>query len=130
MASWVTHLMVADGVLERIPELDRHGFCVGNIAPDCNVESADWKTFTPPREVTHWMAGERKKASDCDKFYTEYIINRRNEIETKEEMSFLLGYYTHLITDAEFQRYIRDEKRVAASWARIDADPECFLISG
>jgi hypothetical protein len=26
--------------------------------------------------------------------------------------SFLLGYYAHLITDAEFQRYIRYEKRV------------------
>ena len=35
MATWITHLMIADGVLERIPSLDRHGFCVGNIAPDC-----------------------------------------------------------------------------------------------
>ena len=39
MATWITHLMIADGVLERIPNLDRHGFCVGNIAPDCNVEN-------------------------------------------------------------------------------------------
>ncbi len=29
--------MIADGVLERFPGLDRHGFCVGNIAPDCDV---------------------------------------------------------------------------------------------
>ena len=42
MASWVTHLMIADGVLARLPDLDRRGFCVGSIAPDCNVENADW----------------------------------------------------------------------------------------
>lgn len=39
MATWITHLMIADGVLEHIPNLDRQGFCVGNIAPDCNVEA-------------------------------------------------------------------------------------------
>ena len=58
MATWITHLMIADGVLERIPNLDRHGFCVGNIAPDCNVENEDWTAFTPSREVTHWMQKE------------------------------------------------------------------------
>lgn len=31
MATWVSHLMIADSVLNRFPELDRHGFCVGNI---------------------------------------------------------------------------------------------------
>lgn len=41
--------------------MDRRGFCVGNIAPDCNVENEDWTEFTPSREVTHWMSAERKK---------------------------------------------------------------------
>ena len=47
MATWVTHLMVADRVLERVPGLDKHGFCVGNIAPDCNIENEDWTQFVP-----------------------------------------------------------------------------------
>ncbi len=123
MASWVTHLMVADGVLDRVSGLDRHGFCVGNIAPDCNVENEDWTEFTPPRAVTHWMAGERKAASDCGRFYQEYIENRKQDIGTDEEYSFLMGYYAHLITDAEFQRYIRDENRVASAWKRIREHP-------
>lgn len=46
MASWVTHLMIADRVSEQISELDRHSFCVGNIAPDCNVENEDWTQKT------------------------------------------------------------------------------------
>lgn len=114
MASWVTHLMIADRVLEKFQGLDRHGFCVGNIAPDCNVENEDWTEFTPPRAVTHWMSAERKVASDCDRFYKEYIEARRQDIKTEEEYSFLMGYYSHLITDAEFQRFIRDEQRVAS----------------
>lgn len=123
MATWVSHLMIADSVLHRFPQLDRHGFCVGNIAPDCNVENADWFDFTPSREVTHWMSGERKKASDCDRFYKEYIADRQEVIGTDEEYSFLLGYWSHLITDAEFQRFIRDEERVAAVWQRIMKHP-------
>ena len=119
MATWVTHLMIADSVLKHFPNLDRHGFCVGNIAPDCNVENEDWTAFTPSREVTHWMQGARKKASDCDAFYAEYIAKRRVGIQSAEEYAFLMGYYAHLITDAAFQKMIRDENRVKAVWKRI-----------
>ena len=119
MATWVTHLIIADSVLKHFPELDKHGFCVGNIAPDCNVENEDWTAFTPSREVTHWMQGKRKKASDCDAFYEEYIARHRDHIQTTEEYAFLMGYYAHLITDAAFQKMIRDEDRVKAVWKRI-----------
>ena len=119
MATWVTHLMIADSVLQHFPSLDRHGFCVGNIAPDCNVENEDWTAFTPSREVTHWMQGARKKAADCDAFYEQYIAKRRERIQATEEYAFLMGYYAHLITDAAFQKMIRDEARVKAVWKRI-----------
>lgn len=123
MASWVTHLMIADRVLEAIPGLDRHGFCVGNIAPDCNVENEDWTQFVPSREITHWMSADKKTAADCERFYDAYIADGSFESKTPQERSFLLGYYAHLITDAEFQRCIRDPRRVAACWARIQAHP-------
>ena len=129
MATWVTHLMIADGVLKHFPSLDRHGFCVGNIAPDCNVENEDWTVFTPSREVTHWMQEERKKASDCDAFCEKYITSRRDEIKSAEEYAFLLGYYAHLITDAAFQAMIRNEDRVKAAWSRIKADEDYAAAS-
>ena len=122
MASWVTHLMLADRVLKQIPSLDRRSFCVGNIAPDCNVENADWTQFTPPREVTHWMSSSRKVAADCECFYAERIESRALPVFC-EEHAFLLGYYTHLIADAAFQQFIRDPLRVAASWTRIKSYP-------
>lgn len=127
MATWITHLMIADSVLERVPNLDRHGFCVGNIAPDCNVENEDWTAFTPSREVTHWMQSERKIASDCDAFCDEYILKRKGKIKSAEEYAFLLGYYSHLITDAAFQAMIRDEERIRSTWVRIKADEELSI---
>ena len=123
MATWVTHLMIADIVLEKCPSLHRRGFCVGSVAPDCNIENEDWTAFTPPREVTHWMTGKKKTFDDCDRFLNEYFAPRAQKA-SHEEYSFLLGYWAHLIADAEFQRYIRDEERVCASWKRIKADPE------
>lgn len=122
MATWVTHLMIADIVMKHCPELDRRGFCVGNIAPDCNVENEDWTSFTPPREVTHWMNSERKNVSDSESFLNEYILKRKSEIRSHEQFSFLIGYYVHLIVDAEFMRFIRDEKRVKDIWVRIKAN--------
>lgn len=122
MAGWITHLWIADKVLERVQDLDRRGFCVGSIAPDCNVENADWSAFTPPREVTHWMNSEHKVAQDCERFYDCMVEGRA--FESVEERSFFLGYYAHLVADAEFQRAIRDEERVRDMFARIRKRPE------
>lgn len=116
--------MVADKVLSTLQNLKRKEFCVGNIAPDCNVENEDWTQFTPSREVTHWMSASRKTAADCDKFFEEYIEKRRENIRSDKELSFFYGYYSHLVTDAEFQRCMRDEERVAASWKRIKNNEE------
>lgn len=123
MATWVTHLMIADIILEQYPQLDRRGFCVGSVAPDCNIENEDWTAFMPPREVTHWMSGRKKTFADCDRFLNEYLLPRIRRCQP-EEYAFLLGYWAHLIADAEFQRYIRDEDRVRASWERLRANAE------
>lgn len=132
MSTWVTHLIIADKVLERIPQLCRHEFCVGNIAPDCNIENENWTKFTPSREITHWMTGDRKDISDSDRFYREYIDKRKIEPDSAEglkEKSFLLGYYSHLAADAEFTRYIRDDSRIKAAWKRIKNHAELSQLA-
>lgn len=59
----------------------------------------------------------------CD----EYILKRKDKIKSAEEYAFLLGYYSHLITDAAFQAMIRNEDRVRAVWMRIKADEELSI---
>lgn len=128
MATWITHLMVADGILARIPCISRHGFCVGNIAPDCNIENEDWTVFIPSREITHWMQGEKKEASDAEIFCNQYILKQRDNIRSAEEYAFLMGYYSHLITDAAYQAMTRDGERVKAMWRRIKSDDEWGIV--
>ena len=85
MAQWVSHCIVADRVLARLPWLDRHAFCVGSIAPDCNLPNEDWSSFTPSREITHRMRGSRKSAEDCAAFCRDYILDRIGEILSRAE---------------------------------------------
>lgn len=116
MATWITHLIIADRLLTRF-DLDRRAFCVGNIAPDCNIENSDWTSFTPPREVTHFMSDRRKTFADCEDFRGKYL----SEPVEPPRRDFLLGYYSHLLTDVAFQDTLRDESRVKTAWKRVTA---------
>ena len=118
MAGWITHLRIADEILKQLPELDSLGFCMGSIAPDCNVENEDWTAFAPSREVTHWMTGEKKLTADDEGFYRRYLAGQ-NAL-SNQESSFYWGYVAHLMTDASFYRFIHDEER----WKRVYAIPE------
>ena len=122
MPGWITHLMIADGVLERFPGLNRRGFCVGSIAPDCNVENKDWTSFTPPREVTHWMQGKRKSMADADAFRRAHLQGTQENMDSFEKYAFLLGYYAHLAADAAYEAMIHDTDRIQAAWKRVQAN--------
>ena len=120
MASWVIHTMVAEKLLKMIPGLDVRGFVVGNIAPDCNVENEDWTQFTPPRDVTHWMSGISKATADYESFYEKYVKLGL----PREQYAFYIGYYAHLITDAEFHMFMHDESRMHGRFERANTDAD------
>lgn len=117
MSNWITHMMIADRLLEKGLDVDERAFCIGCIAPDCNVENEDWTAFDPPREATHWMTGSSKLTADYEGFYRERIEKRPHLL--RGEYSFLLGYYVHLVTDVESMRFYRDENRVRAVFERL-----------
>ena len=123
MANWIAHTRIADELLNKGLNLDEKGFCVGNIAPDCNIENEDWTAYIPPKVITHFMSEkENKTTSDYEKFFNQYIKDKT--FKSNEELSFLLGYYAHLITDAQYQRFIRNESRIIASYKRIHLNQE------
>lgn len=124
MATWITHARIADDLLNGPFSFDPRGFYVGSIAPDCNIENADWTAFTPSREVTHWMSGKSKLTADYEKFYRLHI--RDKQTTSEEERAFLWGYYAHLITDVAFQSFVRDERRVEMVFERIKAVPSLY----
>lgn len=122
MATWVIHMMVVDRLFELGLGMDERAFSVGNIAPDCNVENEDWTSFTPPREVTHWMNSESKLTADYEGFFKAYI-SEASDMDF-EKLSFMLGYYSHLIVDVEFQKFVREENRVKAIFTRLFERPD------
>lgn len=117
MATWGVHMMIVDELYHRGLSMDNRGFTVGNIAPDCNVENEDWTAFEPPRAVTHWMSSKKKLSADYEGFYNKYIKGRN--FDNTEEKAFLYGYYAHLITDVEFQKFVRNEERISEIYDRI-----------
>lgn len=121
MANWITHAWIAD-ILLGDTELDPVGFTVGSVAPDCNIENADWTSFIPPREVTHFMTDKSKLTADCEGFFKRYIGEK--QYGSNRERSFFLGYYAHLVADVEFTRFIRDPDRLTGVFARLRARPE------
>ena len=116
MANWITHTRIADELLKHGFDFDACSFCIGNIAPDCNVENEDWTAFVPSRNETHYMTSSNKMSADYEAFFREHLSEHLKDIKRR---SFLYGYAVHLMTDAAYQRFVRDKARVSASFERI-----------
>ncbi len=101
MATWIAHLRIAENLLNEIKAIEKIPFVVGNIAPDSGVPNEDWSSFDPPSAITHWLKEDRSVNSDA--FYNKYLRDKKNK-EDSELHSFLLGYYTHLLADIEWEK--------------------------
>ena len=95
MASWAIHFRIADWFLDRISELDREYFIIGNIAPDCGVPYKHKRGYNPPSIVTHRTNDGNKSDCDYESVYNEFI---KNETDCKKK-SFFIGYFVHYMTD-------------------------------
>ena len=57
MATWITHLRIAEGLLKHRPDWNCEQFAIGNLGPDCNLPDEKWETFDPPATLTHFELG-------------------------------------------------------------------------
>lgn len=99
MATWITHLRIAENLLKLIPGLIPASFSIGSIAPDSGIPDEKWEKFDPPPSVTHFSnhPGGGKKLADMV-FFQHYLLPMRGH-HVPEEFSFRMGYFFHLITD-------------------------------
>lgn len=98
MATWITHLRIADTFIKNkiIPDRYKTEFICGSLAPDCGYGKKDSNGgFVPPPSVTHWTEDGSKAFCDYRKFFDTYLKNKTKNAD----YYFYLGYYTHLITD-------------------------------
>jgi len=122
MATWISHLRIADNLLKLLPGLDNEQFAIGNIAPDSGIPDEKWEKFNPPGEVTHFKANEKSKVPLADlEFYRHYLALLPWPGTDSKRYSFLTGYFFHLITDNLWSAIISDPTRERYK-AQFDAD--------
>lgn len=94
MATWITHLRVADALLDRL-RVHTENFVAGNVAPDCGLPDGNgFYSYTPPKTVTHF-SDTFDSPIQCERFWKEHGAGETNPAR----LSFYLGYYAHLVTD-------------------------------
>lgn len=106
MGTWISHLRIAESLLNHFPELDEVTFAFGNLSPDSGIPNADWTEFDPPKEVTHFLRkGEGEHAIHDLVYYEQYLSIIKPEADIKL-YSFRLGYFFHLICDIMWAKRI------------------------
>ena len=48
MATWITHLRIADALLKDWDSMEKQSFLIGSVAPDSGKLNSDNYTYTPP----------------------------------------------------------------------------------
>jgi hypothetical protein len=132
MGTWICHLRIAEKLLPHFPDLDKVTFSFGNLAPDSGIPNETWTEFDPPKEVTHFIEkGEGEDRIRDLVYYREYVSN----IDPKDDIqkySFRFGYFTHLICDFLWSKFIARptmeaahemiEEDALAAWGKIKDD--------
>ena len=108
MASWMVHLRVAEAVLKRLSGVEEKEFIVGNIAPDSGVPNADWTSFSPPSDLSHFrVRNEDGKKEVCiEEFVRQYFAEELQKDYDGKTYAFFLGYLVHLLTDILWKKEI------------------------
>lgn len=101
MASWLTHLRIAERIKQKVEGIDFPYFVIGSIAPDSGVPDESQRNYTPSKELTHWKYEKDDSISDFDEtaFYNSYLVPEKLMTRSDSTRSFLWGYYFHLIAD-------------------------------
>jgi len=106
MGTWISHLRIAENLLDELPGLDAAAFTFGNLAPDSGIPNEDWTAFDPPKEVTHFLGPGEDEGRCADyHFYQAYVAGRSAEAD-RWGYSFALGFFFHLVSDNIWARRI------------------------
>jgi len=105
MATWGAHIRIAENILKTKNVFLHKDFIIGNLGPDCNKANETWTEFEPPAHITHWKSVDNR--IDAENFYQTHLKDR---FYSDEKYSYLIGYYSHLLTDIEWGNIIKEKK--------------------
>ncbi len=122
MATWGVHLRIAEKLFSHFQFLDKEYFIIGNIGPDCGKANGTYGSFEPSKQITHCYDSNGK--IDYETFYLDYLYGKKLDKKTK---SYLMGYYSHLITDYLYTSFYKQRLR-ETDRKRLTAD-KSFIIT-
>jgi len=99
MGTWISHLRVAEILLPHLKGLDQTAFTFGNLAPDSGVPNADWTSFDPPKEISHFIPEGSGENNVRDLLFFRQYIQPLDHAQDIFTFSFRLGYFFHLVCD-------------------------------
>lgn len=100
MATWLTHLRIAEKVKERIPGIALPYLMIGSIAPDSGIPDETSRIYNPSKEITHFSTKvDDKRNINLEAFFEKYLAPSIIITRSDKTRSFLWGYYFHLIAD-------------------------------
>lgn len=106
MGTWMSHLRIAEKLLDHMPDLDPTAFVLGNLSPDAGIPNADHSEFDPPKEVTHFLRkGEGESKIRDMLFYEQYLAVCDPQTDNTA-YSFRLGYFFHLLCDNLWAKWL------------------------
>lgn len=105
MATWMTHFRIAEKLIGQGLFVEKEGFLVGNIGPDCGSPSKPG--YNPPKMVTHF---KKNNMINPEIFFCEYLLDTNLNFTNKQN-AFYLGYYAHLITDVKWSKLYQEKKK-------------------
>ncbi len=106
MASWLTHLRIADKIKQKIKGIDLPYLMMGSIAPDANALNPAGTEALPAKEA----------------FYEKYLVPERLFLRSDMTRSFLWGYYFRLLSDQIWQEQFI--KTLSAEFAEQNQNSE------
>jgi hypothetical protein len=114
LATWLTHLRIAEKVKERIPGINLYYLMVGSVAPDSGAPDETGRVYNPPKEITHFsQKSESDSVIDLEAFREKYLLPSKIITRSDKTRSFLWGYYFHLIADRLWvEKYLLPYKKL------------------
>jgi hypothetical protein len=119
MATWITHLRLAEALLNLGLRAETDSFLVGSIAPDSGAPKPDMSGYEPPKRVTHWH--DSAKSVDYEAYFRRYLAPVGL---TDAARAFHIGYYLHLLADDVWTQTVWRPKKQTPLYVKALADKD------
>ena len=103
MATWITHLRMAEKFKRDFNSKEFNYFLIGNIAPDSGVVDYKTKTYIPSSDISHFR---KKKEGRFVNHNLDFYFTYLKPSGTPEERAFFQGYFIHLFLDELYGHYL------------------------